>query len=650
VQAVQKQTTQVIVEDAKKARKISPWLIVFGMNLALLAHSFIYVVGSFPEFDTLSRLKLWVGILLALGFMGISVKMLRAPLTAKLERWHTAFVALSLALLLALALIPPPPYTYTNFAHVHLLLTVAPSLWALYDALFDGSHVRGTPLRKPRVWLLIGGIVVVVVSVIRVLAFSTYPFIDLQDEAWVTAWTVNWMQTGHFGDPTLGGLGDAYYAYPRFYWLMGIWMNIFGVGLWQGRLLGWLLILPVIGLTVLAARAWYGKAVAALTAAFMFCSAVLISAARIRHDIGLAICVAGALWLYALAEKRGRIWLHFLAGLLIALGIFAHYHAVGMGAALFAGLYIPRYVRQVRARATKRYWLPESGAWLYALGCIVGGVIVLFVQMIPDDLPGWLWTLQHQAKYSANSSQALFAFFGNIFNVGFFSIFEFLLLCVALVAALRRRSERDLSLLIMLLVGHISLAVMGKGAIYYYILPMVPIYALLIGSVFVNAKQAWETPQSTPLPRRQVVIFLLLLMPILGATTGQSLVTVVEGKPLEPVAPVGVQWIRDNISPDQEVVADMYYYFWLRDYHFTSHLVPDFLYPENIERLTTREAVWDAVDMDYLVVDPNLVRSYSLYFKPLLATGLIDRKYTIVAEIPGENGTVTIYRRNPRTG
>lgn len=623
------------------SRKISPPVVVLVLNVALLLHSLVYVVGSFPEFDALARLKLWIGTGLALAFCGISIKLLRTPLAVKPERWHTSFVAGAVALVLALALISPPPRIYTNFAHVHLLLTLVISLWALYDVLFDGD----LSLRKPRVWLIVGGVAVVVISVIRILALSSYPFIDVQDEAWVTAWTVQWMQTGRFGDPTLGGLGDAYYAYPRFYWLMGIWMNLFGVGLWQGRLLGWLLILPVMVFTALVAKAWYGKAVAWLTVAFMFCSAVLISAARIRHDIGLAICVALALWFYTLAEKRGRLRWHFLAGLVIALGIFAHYHAVGMGAALFAGLYLPRYIAQLLERARSRFWLPEGGAWLYALGCIVGGVVVLLVQMLPDDLPGWLWTLQHQAKYSSNGSETLFAFFGNIFNVGFFSIFEFLLLVVGVIAAVRRHTNRDISLLIMLVVGHLMLALMGKGAIYYYILPMLPIYALLIGSMFVGAKQAWDTNRA--LPRRQVVVFLLLLMPLLGATSGQSLRAVLEGQPLEPAAPGAVAWVRENVAPDEEVVADMYYYFWLRDYRFTSHLVPDFLYPENIERLPTLEAVWDAVDMDYLVVDPNFTRSYEKFFTPLLATGLIERKYTIAAEIPSANGTITIYRRNP---
>lgn len=88
------------------------------------------------------------------------------------------------------------------------------------------------------------------------------------------------------------------------------------------------------------------------------------------------------------------------------------------------------------------------------------------------------------------------------------------------------------------------------------------------------------------------------------------------------------------------------YYLWLRDYSFTSHLVPDFLYPENIERLPTLEAVWDMVDMDFLVVVPNFTRSYEQFFTPLLASGLIARKYTVAAEIPSANGTITIYRRN----
>ncbi len=64
-----------------------------------------------------------------------------------------------------------------------------------------------------------------------------------------------------------------------------------------------------------------GMRVALMTTVTLFASAVLAAAARIRHDVGLAVVVACSLWLYTEAVKRGARPLHVLAGLMIGLGL-----------------------------------------------------------------------------------------------------------------------------------------------------------------------------------------------------------------------------------------------------------------------------------------------------------------------------------------
>jgi hypothetical protein len=189
--------------------------------------------------------------------------------------------------------------------------------------------------------------------------------------------------------------------------------------------------------------------------------------------------------------------------------------------------------------------------------------------------------------------------------------------------------------------GHVLLAVMASGAIYYYILPLTPIYGILIGAMFVRQQ---EQPTLT-FRRDEAVTFALVLMPLLGATVTRPLQAVLNGEPIKPPPPPAVEWVLENVPRDAVVVGDMHFYFWLNDYYFVSHLTPEYLYPENIERFSSLESVWEAVNMDVLILDPNFGRSYTKYFQPLLATGLVDRDYTIAAEFPGDDTTAVVYER-----
>jgi hypothetical protein len=188
---------------------------------------------------------------------------------------------------------------------------------------------------------------------------------------------------------------------------------------------------------------------------------------------------------------------------------------------------------------------------------------------------------------------------------------------------------------------------MASGAIYYYILPLTPVYGILIGTLFVRRQEQPE--QLIAFRGEEVVTFALLLMPLLGASTARPLQALLNREPLNPPPPAAVEWVMENVPRDSVVVGDMYYYFWLNDYHFVSHLVPEYLYPENIERLPTLEAVWTTVDMDVIIIDPSFDRSYTRYFQPLLATGLIDANYRVVAEFPNGITTALVYQRRSDT-
>ena len=101
---------------------------------------------------------------------------------------------------------------------------------------------------------------------------------------------------------------------------------------------------------------------------------------RVRPDIGLALAIALSIWLYSLARLREQGRLHFLAGLAIGCGGFAHYHFFAFGPILLLALYLPRFISGVRSGR----WMPERGAWLYAVGALIGLALVVAVQILPD--------------------------------------------------------------------------------------------------------------------------------------------------------------------------------------------------------------------------------------------------------------------------
>jgi hypothetical protein len=212
----------------------------------------------------------------------------------------------------------------------------------------------------------------VAVTGIRLYSLSYYPEHIPVDEGWVLSWAVAFARDGRFYDP-LAFYGS--FDVQRFIALPALWITWFGAGVWQTRLLFFILTMAVIALGMRAARNLFGSAWMAALA--LFGSAVVMGGARLRHDIGLALAAAVSLWLYSEAVRRERAVVHLLAGVAIGLGWFAHYHAILIGAAMLIGLYAPRWIES-------RRWIPPRGFWWYALGGLIGAAIVFGVQILPD--------------------------------------------------------------------------------------------------------------------------------------------------------------------------------------------------------------------------------------------------------------------------
>src|SRR5262249_50871481 len=100
---------------------------------------------------------------------------------------------------------------------------------------------------------------------------------------------------------------------------------------------------------------------------------------HLRHDLELLSFFAPALAAYAYGLKR-RAWLwHGVAGLLIGLSLYGHYHAIGLGPMLTIGLYLPLYLEARKGDAL----ISRKDFFAFVLGGLLGASIVFFTNILP---------------------------------------------------------------------------------------------------------------------------------------------------------------------------------------------------------------------------------------------------------------------------
>jgi 4-amino-4-deoxy-L-arabinose transferase-like glycosyltransferase len=427
-------------------------------------------------------------------------------------------------------------------------------------------------------------------------------------------------------------------APPFFYGLLGLWLKLTGVGLWEARLFSFILMIAAIVLTVLAARNWYGTKTALLTGVALFASAVLALGGRIRHDIGLAAAVAASLWLFTEAIKRKDKRLHLLAGMAIGFGYFAHTHATFFGVVLAVGFYAPRYFE--RPREGKR--LPETEFWLYVLGGLVAGGTAFALQTLPN-LQGFL---SNRFTVSTNLQTMGQMIVHNVFQVTTISPLEALLILLGLGTALWRGKLQDWSLVLCIVLGHLALG-LDSFRTEYYTVPLTPFYGLVVGSLLANGFSRHNVNPVEGIPPKWLtaVPALAFIMPLLAFTLRTPLTYFVQGQPIHPNPPAPAQWVLDHVSPDKLVIGDHYYFLWLTGYRYGSIGIPELLLPSERAQHSTAGEVWDTLQPDVFIVDPTM-SSYVTDGQRLINEDYFEsRGFQVAAQFPAGNQTITIYER-----
>jgi hypothetical protein len=201
------------------------------------------------------------------------------------------------------------------------------------------------------------------------------------DEPWLIERAYQVMRTGVPAQPMLG-LHQAYLLQVGYGYLAAPWFGLFGVGVWQARLLGVLL-----GCGILLLVASIGRRTV-LAADSNFLGGVR----NARTDIPSVFFVALALSAYLIGRERSRAGWFIASGAAFGLAMLCHGNAFWVGAILLVW-----YLRDYGLRALK---VPFGYAFVGGLSLTFGPYLALVVlrwadvrmqigNFAGDRVPGW---------------------------------------------------------------------------------------------------------------------------------------------------------------------------------------------------------------------------------------------------------------------
>ncbi len=589
------------------------WLIPFQAALAL--HLLVYL-GQPGKLESRALLLL-AGLTLAGALAVCGAALLPCASLARLSRWRSlAWAGLALTAF-GLGLIARPEWLYA-----HLALNLALIGAALLRAIDPDGWTGEVRIRRGAWIALAAGIVVVIV--VRALSLSYAPDMQITDEPWHLGWVMGLLREGRFTDYLMyyGG-----HDVQRYYAPMALWLSIAGVGFWQARLYSFAFTLAVAAVGGLAAGRLYGRSAGWIAALLLFASANVLIGARIRHDAGLALAIALALWLYAIGlQRERRIW-HLLAGLAAGLGWFAHYHAIIFGVGLLIGLYAPRWMAQ-------RTWRRALEGAAFGFGGLIGAAAVAWLQIAPHLAAGD--RLARRGRGAGDLVGVLSASVAHLGSIAQHSQLELAVILAAVGLACWRRRLTDLSLASALIVCHIGLGWAQRETWSHYPMPLTPLYMALAAGMIA--------PLDGRMTRGALKVGALIALPMLGWTLQTPLIRAFERAPVQLPPPPAAQWVLDNIEPGAVIAGEHYYYLWLTDYRYVSPLTPNFMPDLEKTRLPFREQVWDEIAPDIYLIDPNLSTCCVLQW--MIDTGYFEaRGYAVAAQFDGQTLPITIYRK-----
>jgi 4-amino-4-deoxy-L-arabinose transferase-like glycosyltransferase len=220
------------------------------------------------------------------------------------------------------------------------------------------------------------------------------------DEPWLMERAYQIMHAGIPSQPMLG-LRRAYLLQVGYGYLLAFWMTLFGVGLFQARLLG-----VVLGLAIVLVTAWIGRRLVDPTtglgaALFLTLDSNFLGGVRnARTDIPSVFFATAALAAYLLGRQRSRKVWFVAAGASVGLAVLCHGNAFWVAFVLLAWCFLDNGFRVLTVSdgyAMLAGLLVTLGPYLAVILMRWREVQVQIGNFAADRVPGWRpWFILHQ--------------------------------------------------------------------------------------------------------------------------------------------------------------------------------------------------------------------------------------------------------------
>jgi hypothetical protein len=352
----------------------------------------------------------------------------------------------------------------SSYIIIRLCLTVVAftiALWAL-----DG-------LGLPTWAALLGAATGVASVVVLLLAAPRFPGLLWTDEGYMVTMAMGFTRTGHL--TTLFWQPAQLESFSLSYVALSEWFGLFGVGLETGRLFVFTVALGALLFGFLTARIVYSPRAA--WAVIVLGGVAFLFLNYLRQDAEVALFLGIAFYCFALAERTGRNWLHFLVGLALGLSLDGHPNAYRFCLA-FGAAYLLEYALLLRERRRFTLYWPLIG--LMAGGVLGVGAYVLFYSKVTVNFGSFASGGPLFSLHLADSPAVLLDQFNQALRAT-----PLLLGAAAVggVAAWRRHTRFDRLLLVVVTGSVLIIATLyGYTRVYYLVHLVIPLALLGAGA------------------------------------------------------------------------------------------------------------------------------------------------------------------------
>lgn len=326
-------------------------------------------------------------------------------------------------------------------------------------------------------------VILVIFPILLLIYLTRFPTVYI-DEMWHidTGWifaTTGRLAVSAYGDTF--GCNLVNYQPPVFNLMMGLWIKLFGLGLFQARLLIVVIAAIILFFTYLIAKSIYNDKVGILSAVLLFFSWFSLFRYT-RYDIPLALFFLIGFYLFLkVDDKKNRYIMYFLSGFFCGLSSIAHLYG-GIGAISILVLFLARY--------------KFRGFFRKELGLFIAGVAIP-LSIYGVYLYSYYPIIKNQALIFAGERFGIFSPNFYLHNVveeikRWITYLPFLPLGFSLVAFLifyRKKWKKHSRILIIIFTFLILFSFFVQNKTFLYLAPVIPFIAIASSILWMDI---WE--------------------------------------------------------------------------------------------------------------------------------------------------------------